>query len=73
LAHEETAQEAETAAEAEGGSMTRIIDHCFVPQAEDQLRDECAYEGCGQSELSHEWTVEAHEANPDLGGVSDVS
>jgi hypothetical protein len=42
----------------------RIIDHCFVPDESDQLRDACAYEGCGKSELAHEWTVEAHDANP---------
>jgi len=44
----------------------RIIDHCFVPQKVDQLKDECAYEDCGKREIEHEWTVEAYRANPDL-------
>lgn len=43
----------------------RIKDHCFVPQQEDQLKDECAYPDCGRREIEHEWTVEAHRCNPE--------
>lgn len=43
----------------------RISDHCFVPQEVDQLKDECAYLGCGKKEIEHEWTVEAYRTNPD--------
>jgi len=44
----------------------RIIDHCFVANDADQLRDECAYDNCGAPEICHEWTVEAVEANQAL-------
>ena len=47
-----------------GVKMERIYDHSFVPQEDDQLSDRCAHEDCGRSELEHEWTIEAHEANP---------
>jgi hypothetical protein len=43
----------------------RIIDHCFVPQKVDQLKDECAYPECSKPEIEHEWTVEAYRRNPD--------
>jgi hypothetical protein len=45
-------------------SDARIIDHCFTPNEQDQLKDECAYEQCRMPELSHIWTVEAYEENP---------
>jgi len=45
--------------------MEQIIEHCFVPQKQDQLEDVCAYEGCGKPEIEHVWTVEAQEANPE--------
>ena len=45
---------------------TRIIDHCFVPQEDEQLLDRCAYNGCDAPELKHEWTVDADRANPKL-------
>jgi hypothetical protein len=48
--------------------LERINDHCFVPQAVDQLRDECAFDGCGKPEIAHEWTVEAYQCNPDIEG-----
>ncbi len=50
----------------EGNPMNkRITDHCFVPQPTYQLQDVCAFPDCGRSEIEHEWTVEASEANPD--------
>jgi hypothetical protein len=48
----------------------RIADHCFVPQAEDQLIDKCAYTDCGKPEIDHEWTVEAYRANPEVNEVA---